>query len=369
VATIGAPSVPGAAGGTPPQPPAEAQPPPEVEAPIIRLAPLESQATPVEDALWELFRENSATFLLFSEEKGEQGTVHYQGVCSFSCRKELKTLKKISPKIHWEIRRGTLDEAIAYCSKPDSHIRGPFEYGDRSQGAPAQGRRTDLEGMARAVREGGLVRLAEEDPGAIVRYGRGLQLYQSLQPVTQTDDNREVILLFGMPGCGKTRTYFTNEGPAAPMLDATSGYWFDGYMGEPSVLLDDFDGNRSKWGLSQLLNLLDRYNRRVPIKGGFTQWIPKRIYVSTNFHPRDWYDWSSRELQYPALIRRFTSVLHWKRLGGPPVEYRRDGVGNGLDQPSDFQRFFNGREALQRNLDVASGKIVAKAPTMDYYDF
>lgn len=362
-------------------------------------SPQRSEQDAIADSLevWRIFQENSSTFLFYQEEKGENGTPHFQGTCSFANRKELTAVKNINKRIHWEIRKGTLDEAITYCSKKDTKQFGPFEFGDRTKAANAQGRRTDLEAMARVVRERGLPRLAEEDPSAIIRYGRGLQLYQAQLPVVQSNSEREVILLFGPPGCGKTRTYFNLEGSDAPVIDASSGYWFDSYpQGHRCVLLDDFDGRMSKWSLSQVLNIFDRYNRKVPVKGGFVLWSPQRVYVTTNYHPMGWYDWSERSLQYPALKRRFTSILWWRSVGGAPERIDSDFVagsnrpqsvgqldesesarsGTDLDDAvvattaiSQWDYFWRGREGLQQELDQQSGRLIARAPQSDYYDF
>jgi len=295
---------------------------------------------------------------VFQRERGESGTPHFQGTISFEKRKRLTQLKQLDIRAHWETRRGSVVDARSYCTKDEGRISGPIE---RGQAPVDQGQRTDLSAMARVVREQGLATLAQSDPTAVIRYGRGLQLYASLLPVAQSGTPREVILLFGPPGCGKTRTFFDIEGSEAPLIDASSGVWFDGYMGQSSVCLDDFDGSRSKWPLSKVLNILDRYTRKVPVKGGFVNWTPLRVYVSTNFHPTDWYEWVGREQQFPALQRRFTSVVWWKSLDVPSVTLR-----SGSDA---WSRFWGGRELVQRQLDVADGRLVSRAPNMDYYDF
>lgn len=54
----------------------------------------------------------------------------------------------------------------------------------------------------------------------------------------------------------------------------------------------------------------------------------EKIYITTNIHPRQWYDWSTREQQYPALIRRFTMVFWWKQSGTESTLIPRPDVDN-----------------------------------------
>ncbi len=67
--------------------------------------------------------------MVWQKEKGENGTVHLQGYVAFSVRKSLATMKNVNGSAHWEVRRGTHDEAKAYCMKPESREAGPWEEG------------------------------------------------------------------------------------------------------------------------------------------------------------------------------------------------------------------------------------------------
>lgn len=70
-------------------------------------------------------------YTIFQKEKGDNGTVHFQGYSEFHERKRLTALKRLDRGIHWEIRIGTREQAIAYCSKRDStepsyYVISPF---------------------------------------------------------------------------------------------------------------------------------------------------------------------------------------------------------------------------------------------------
>lgn len=76
--------------------------------------------------------------------------------------------------------------------------------------------------------------------------------------------------------------------------------WFDGYVGQPIVIIDDY---RGEYPLQLLLKLLDRYQMSVPVKGGFTEWLPKKVYITSNIHPNEWYPNADR-FSIAAMFRR-----------------------------------------------------------------
>lgn len=82
--------------------------------------------------------------------------------------------------------------------------------------------------------------------------------------------------------------------------------WFDGYLNQPIVIVDDF---RGEYPLPLLLKLLDRYPMQVPIKGGFVNWCPKKVYITSNIRPDIWYQ-DSDSASVAALLRRFERVDH-----------------------------------------------------------
>lgn len=63
------------------------------------------------------FKDYGSKEYVFQEERGEEGTPHYQGYVSFTTKQRLTGLKKINPKIHWEKCRDR-KASIKYCSDP-----------------------------------------------------------------------------------------------------------------------------------------------------------------------------------------------------------------------------------------------------------
>lgn len=95
-------------------------------------------------------------YAIYSEEIGEEGTYHLQGYIELTKPVRFTQVKSICPILegaHFERRRGTPEEARAYCMKIDdpTFIAGPYEFGV-FQG---QGTRIDLA----ALKEGDLALL------------------------------------------------------------------------------------------------------------------------------------------------------------------------------------------------------------------
>lgn len=247
------------------------------------------------------------SYLIFAEEKGESGTRHYQGYVEFVERVRFNTAKgHISERCHLEVARGTPEENIKYCSKEGQ----PAIYGTPAYRG-SQGKRSDLLEVQQKIREGATEReIADNYFTKWVIYRRSFETYRSLLAQPRTYKSYTTVY-FGRTGVGKTRRVHEQENPAdLYTLVDTTGKWFDGYTGQTAVLIDDF---ASGIEFRFLLRLLDRYPMQVPVKGGFTNWIPARIYITSNLSPTDWYPMMSESLKEP-LYRRLDNVVEMTEL-------------------------------------------------------
>lgn len=82
------------------------------------------------EALWSKITLCGGTWLKGQPEKGAEGTRHFQFVCSFATEKRINALKKIDPRVHWELTRS--EAAEAYVHKEDTRDGEPFEFGTKS---------------------------------------------------------------------------------------------------------------------------------------------------------------------------------------------------------------------------------------------
>ncbi len=261
------------------------------------------------------FNAEFMNYLVYQEEVGESGTYHLQGYCEFVnklCMGPIKELLGGNP--HVERRRGSQQQAIAYCTKEDTRVphTDPYTYGEPR----AQGKRMDLEAFKDEVIAGKRKReMLDDHYGVIARYPKFYDTIQQMNRPTRTVE-LEVTLLIGATGTGKTRyvydTYGGKEGDLfiTPLNNGTM--WWDTYDNHKVVLMDDFSGAACHMTLTTLLRLLDRYPVLAPIKGSYTWWLPEKIFVTSNIMPKHWFKWANRMEQYKALARRFTRVIEYR---------------------------------------------------------
>lgn len=119
-------------------------------------------------------------YMIYQEEVGANGTTHYQGYLELSKASRMAAIKKWPgfESAHLEVRRGTQDQAIAYCKKKDDTYRaGPWEFGEIVK----QGHRSDLKRVHEMVKDGKTDReICDEMPGDYIRYSRGIKAMRSL---------------------------------------------------------------------------------------------------------------------------------------------------------------------------------------------
>lgn len=308
-------------------------------------------------------------YLVYQSEEGDKGTPHWQGYIEFKAPMRFNAVKLLlGGRAHIETRRGTRTEARNYCMKEDSRIAGPWEHGDWNQ---EPGKRSDLSEAADMLKTGSSMKqLAETMPAVFCRYFKGLKELQQMLTPARTGPVK-VSLLYGVTGAGKTRAamglpnVFKKDG---------SDMWFDGYAGEEVLLIDDFAGSRSRITLSFMLNLMDQYPVRLPVKGSFTRLQANHIVVTSNIHPRLWYDYSNREEHYKALKRRFTEVVYY-----PPscvdqtqntmyfvdMDSFFDDWAEGCDESSRFKRLELSTE--EEESSCAPTQVMSSVDTIDEY--
>lgn len=234
---------------------------------------------------------------IVTKEIGDSGTPHYQGAVTFKVGKRMSALKKLHPRVHWEIAK--CSDAGLYCLK---HGSESFINSDHRTPGTAK----DFQKCVGLLRErGGLKRVREEYPEQYVRHVRKFkECYTDYQECE--DIEREVYWFHGASGTGKSRTAREEAGKDV-WVSSNDLKWFDGYVGQDAVIFDDLPRDTD---FIWLLRLTDRYGMQVPIKGGFTNWRPKKVFITSILSPEGFFSkWNQSENDGVAqLLRRIKEV-------------------------------------------------------------
>ena len=90
-----------------------------------------------------------STYFCYQPERGVEGTRHLQGVISFKNPRAFRSVAKLIRGWHIEKMRGTIQQAVDYCSKEETRDAdagfGFTEEGDRPLSAGTAGGRSDLQ--------------------------------------------------------------------------------------------------------------------------------------------------------------------------------------------------------------------------------
>lgn len=223
---------------------------------------------------------------------------HLQCWIQFHNKKRMGCLKKIFGKQNKFLAcKGDEYDNDKYCAKDGNYIKfGKFV---------CQGQRTDLELLKREVMNGmNKKTIIKEHFETYCKYRNGINDLCAVIEKEQRSEFRhvEVILLHGTTNTGKTRKAMEE---AKFKIDASELQWWDGYEGEHTILIDEYDNDVK---ITKMLNILDGYMLRLPIKGGFTYANWRKVYITTNLSPDQLHS-KAKPRHRDAFFRRITKII------------------------------------------------------------
>nr|QGF19362.1 replication associated protein [Antarctic circular DNA molecule] len=244
--------------------------------------------------------EMQSSYHICGKEVGDEGTPHLQGYIIFKSVKALSGVKKLQSRAHWEQAKGTTTQNVTYCSKG-----GLFsETGTRPKTSKEVGelQKEQWADVVRSVREG---TCEHEYPKEFIQYNATInRLYQ---PQVHEIQVYTGIWFYGPPGTGKSRKA-RDDFPGA--YDKLMNKWWDGYVDEESVIIDDIDTTHVHMGLF-LKRYADHYPFRAEYKGGSKLIRPKHIIVTSNYSIEDIFGTGTEMTK--AIQRRY-KVTQFKSL-------------------------------------------------------
>lgn len=231
----------------------------------------------------------------------------------------------------WRIMKGDVQDNLDYCSKIETRVdptAEPMRFGTfsipvageaASADPPKQSKKNkELEKAVALIKDttkiATITDIWKECPLAYIYHYQNLAraLAERFNKPRDRFQNPEVIVYFGPPGSGKTLKAVTDNPNVYKLHIPRDGdkLWFDGYAGQDTILLDEFNGQIP---FRQLMTLIDRYELPEQIKGGFVQIQAHRWIFTSNVAPDKWYPKYDEHLAplFPTFRRRITKCFQF----------------------------------------------------------
>ncbi len=251
------------------------------------------------DAEIQALRIESPLVVFCRLQEENAGTRHLQGYFEFSKRFRLSTCRSLygGNTWHWEPRKKTQDIAIKYVSKERTRVENGvvITYGELKSF-----HKGSMESLVKGLKEGDIDIEEAIDANPMVDFMHHEKILSyALRQKPKRNWEMKIWIFFGPTGTGKSST--AELGPEKkyhaewPKGDK---FWHPDYQGEETVIWDDFGANGHQITMGTMMKFFDRYPMKAEWKGGFSEFVSKKIIVTTNIDPKDWYPkipWTRKE--------------------------------------------------------------------------
>jgi hypothetical protein len=242
------------------------------------------------------------------------GTPHLQGYTHFPSPMAASAMKKLLPRAHIEVCKGTPQDNIIYCSKGGDVTT----YGAEPK-TQQQVQKDKAKLFIELAQAGDFASIQAVMPAKYAQMYRTMhQIYADHQKAPAPLDTTCGIWIYGETGCGKTTSARKDYGT---VFLKSCNKWWDGYDGQDSAVLEDMDPGHSK--LAHHIKLwADKWSFNCEVKGGTRCIRPKRFIVTSNHSIEEvFYDCKPQDLE--AIKRRFRVIHMHRRLGNGAEGYVR----------------------------------------------
>jgi len=254
---------------------------------------------------------------------------HLQGF--FKCDKQRDwywVKKQLHPGISYNVMGADVAKNWDYCSKGDTHIAGPWEFGPRPKGSDSnkgekkeQGKRTDLKELQETLHTLGYVEASRLHFKPWVAYNRGIKSYCQLHGIPTTKSKPRsrktyTILVYGDANCGKSSVLLNHFANQYYEVSSTTSntVWCENVISDGIAYIEDMDGGTM--AMAYFKRLVNNLPINIyPRSGDPDQFNPSMMFISAQDHPRQWWPnrYAANEQHLVAVLKRFDTIWHFHK--------------------------------------------------------
>lgn len=264
----------------------------------------------------ETFDETLCTYTVVGNEVGEEGTPHYQGYCAFKKEMTLAGVKKLLPRAHWEVAKGTPWQNRVYCTKDGDFI----EHGEVPK-APKGEKEKDTtfdEALAAATVREGIAIVKEKRARDYCMHGEAIERNLKKAKIVPFT-HKYAIEAFNRPAFATNKTLLFS-GPSSIGKTHFAAAHFKNplvcsHIDKLKTLNPDHDGivfddmSFKHWPIEAVIHLVDQeFEREINVRYGTTHIPANTPKIFTHNTDNPFYDDDKNEEQKAAIERRIQRV-------------------------------------------------------------
>lgn len=262
-------------------------------------------------------------YAAFQRELGKQEkTPHIQMFLIFSIGKRFSTIKKYFPRAHIEAAKGTNAEARDYCTKSETRISGPYEYGEFAE----ERSRSDIKGFLELTKSGADSELLSNLYPSL--YLKEVNKVRKIYDDTNnkkwkgTCRNVEVVYVYGPERVGKTSYVLSQFDSLEEIYQITlfNEYWFTNYQFEKAIFIDEFTGQIKP--ITKMNKLLEPFPYMLNCKNSFVYPAFEKVFIISNYPLKDVYvaEQTEKKASYDAFCKRINKIIRFDEKGEIHIE-------------------------------------------------
>ena len=295
------------------------------------------------DTIEEIF--NDSEGLIFQLERGEKtGYRHFQGFVTFPSARRFSSLRKRFTSrgltlMFCRPRWSSVKSCLAYCSKPQTREKGPWQVGEFQTEAT---KKLGFDSCVELLDQGKTIQDLLTTPETKTIASQKLPALKAIESaklfqLSQQERDVEAFFLWGPPRTGKTFsvTHLRHAPEDCFLFDPRDKNPWDAYQGESCLVIDEFE---SQPDFHSLCSWLEPYPTKLPCRFSPKWALWSEVWIISN---------DPLETAVSRYSQRVPASMLPSLPGRIKAEIHRTLEGETVSTPPEFAKLQEGIEAIK----------------------